>query len=316
MAKIKNKQKNIQLRSVCMRKVCTNFYNNNPYYFSFLDSKLDSGRDSYCSLFVIKKLGNNENFDNTVYLPGIETAINYNLPTVFSKLTYKGIESRSNIFDKRVGNYINVDAFIYKVDFSSIDHSLDIEVNASEVRDEEVARRYSTFVAQAIGRMPKVLIKNDLLQKIFIHGAANNNNITYYAINNQYVVVYSDNFDRNYYGGTYEEMLFHELTHIYIDNFFVYGNSKYNKQWVEAKNADNFYISGYASNNPNTEDISETFLLYFAITYCREHIKQYTPCFIENLDEYAIKKIPNRIKLFDDLISNENLDMTPFKKQR
>jgi len=72
---------------------------------------------------------------------------------------------------------------------------------------------------------------------------------------------------------------------------------------IDAQKKDNNYISTYARDNPAREDIAESFLAYFAVTYRKDRISQ-------NTYDTIMRIIPNRIKFFDSL----NLDMSPYNK--
>jgi len=58
--------------------------------------------------------------------------------------------------------------------------------------------------------------------------------------------------------GNMEEMLLHEGTHAALDYL-------YNDQWITERNKDTKFISKYAYDNPNREDISETFAIWLAL---------------------------------------------------
>ena len=71
--------------------------------------------------------------------------------------------------------------------------------------------------------------------------------------------------------------------------------------WIDAQNKDNNFISEYAKEFPNREDIAESYLLYFALKHKREKLSDITIKKIENT-------IPNRIKYFE----NQNFEVYPF----
>lgn len=62
-----------------------------------------------------------------------------------------------------------------------------------------------------------------------------------------------------------EETLIHEASHTSLD-----GRIKNTPEWLAAQEADNKFISQYAMDYPNREDIAETFVAWFATRYRQE----------------------------------------------
>ena len=65
---------------------------------------------------------------------------------------------------------------------------------------------------------------------------------------------------------------------------------------------DKIFISDYARENPEREDIAESYLTYLAIRYRSERISDSLKAIIEN-------SIPNRIKYFD----SQSFEMYPIE---
>ncbi|WP_052158258.1 RICIN domain-containing protein [Lacinutrix jangbogonensis] len=93
--------------------------------------------------------------------------------------------------------------------------------------------------------------------------------------------------------GNMEETLFHESTHAALDNL-------YQTDWKANRDKDATFISKYAAENPNREDISESFILYAALNYRPDRIASETKKIESN--------ISNRIEYYKNL----ELDMFPF----
>ena len=68
--------------------------------------------------------------------------------------------------------------------------------------------------------------------------------------------------------------------------------------WLRKK--DNVFISTYARDNPDREDIAETFLTYFAVKFRAERISK-------ELFDTINETIPNRI----EFLEKQNLNMYP-----
>jgi len=217
-------------------------------------------------------------------------------PTRFKALTYARQETRK-MFDRRTADFITVNAYLFNAEYSD-----DLNLNGSkEVRSNievqvnpefkfKKAKEYAEKYANVIGRLPKALRRD--VQTVWIHngdkpfGGGNNNLLIHVEQGETYIR-----------DGILEEILIHEACHTSLDSY------KINFNWIDAQNKDNNYISTYARDNREREDIAESFLAYFAVTYRKDRITQKTYCTIKRI-------IPNRINFFDSL----NLDMFPYDK--
>ena len=79
---------------------------------------------------------------------------------------------------------------------------------------------------------------------------------------------------------------------------------KLRKLGNENKKTKSFIGMGYAKDNPEREDIAESYLPYLAIRYRPERISK-------SLKEKIEKAIPNRIRYFD----NKNFNMYPMEQK-
>ena len=84
-----------------------------------------------------------------------------------------------------------------------------------------------------------------------------------------------------------EETFIHEAAHTSLDG--IYSNDL---DWKNAQKIDCQFISTYALENPNREDIAESYLSYFAVRYASRRISKKMINIIHNT-------IPERIKYFD-----------------
>ena len=88
--------------------------------------------------------------------------------------------------------------------------------------------------------------------------------------------------------GFLEEVLFHEGAHVSID-----GLVQNTVGWREAQQADGAFISDYARNNPDREDVAESILPYFAVRFRPERLRP-------GRQRQAIDEaIPARLEYFD-----------------
>ena len=247
--------------------------------------------------------GSIQSIQSPPYNPGTATSPDFknvigddDPPTCFKALTYAGQGTRK-MFDRRTG-FITVNAYLFNAEYSD-----DLNLNGSKVKvrsNIEVqvnpefefikAKEHAEQYANVIGRLPKALRR--YVQTVWIHdgkqpfGGGNNNLLIHVKQGETYIM-----------NGILEEILIHEACHTSLDYYAYYDN------WIDAQKKDNNYISTYARDNPAREDIAESFLAYFAVTYRKDRISQ-------NTYDTIMRIIPNRIKFFDSL----NLDMSPYVK--
>ena len=272
---LKNKQKNMKTRSYRMRALNSS---EGPYFASL-----------WSSLII----------QSPPYLYG--TAISQDFKdvikntdsTTFKTLTDAGQEIRYNIFDRRINSFINLNVYLFNAEYS--DSGLKIEIQVNPEFSQDTARKHAEKYAIVIGRLPKALRRD--VQTVWIHdgdkpfGGGNNNLLIHVRQGENYITA-----------GILEEILIHEACHTSLDGLYANDPS-----WIDAQKKDNRYISTYAQEFPQREDIAESFLAYFAVTYRKDRILSF---FSSNTYDKIIKTIPNRIKFFDSL----NLDMLPYVK--
>ena len=99
-----------------------------------------------------------------------------------------------------------------------------------------------------------------------------------------------------------EKTLVHEASHTSLDSY----HSK-DPDWLSAQLKDCKFISTYAKDNPEREDIAESYLPYLAVRYRPERISK-------SLKEKIEKAIPNRIRYFDN--KNFNIYLMEQKDER
>ena len=103
--------------------------------------------------------------------------------------------------------------------------------------------------------MPNFLRRD--VQTVWIHdglygfGGGNNN-----------LLIHTEQGDSYISSGILDETFIHEAVHTSLDSY-VYDTD----EWDAAVTEDGIYISDYARDNPDREDIAETFLVWFATRY-------------------------------------------------
>ena len=154
------------------------------------------------------------------------------------------------------------------------------------------AEEQALYYAQAVGRLP-VGLRTEL-RTLWIHegtvqhglGGGNNN-----------ILVHKGRAESLARRGTLEEALLHEAAHTSLDPFY-----RDDPDWLRAQDADGEFISTYARDYPDGEDIAESIVPWIAVRYRRERIRA-------NVTDTIDQTIPNRMAFFDSL----ELDMRPLE---
>ena len=207
--------------------------------------------------------------------------------TAFVSLEHTGRGSRT-VFDRRPDDWIEIDAFLFDARFDN-GAVVEMQVNpefGDRAAAEEQARRYAT----AIGRLPNSLRAE--VRTVWIHmgrpehllGGGNDN-----------ILIHTGEAENLSRRGTLEEGLLHEAAHTSLDPFY-----QDDPRWLDAQRADGTFISTYARDYPDREDIAESVVAWIALRHRGYRISRRTADTIGGT-------MPNRIAFFDGL----DLDMHP-----
>ena len=202
--------------------------------------------------------------------------------STFIEAPYAGQGVRT-MYDRRVNNWITVTAYLFDATFND-GLTSEIQVNP-EFGSSDSAFIEAEKYGIEIGRLPTAL--RDDVETVWIHrgtqpfGGGNNNILIHIGQAMNYI---ND--------GILEETLVHEAAHTSLD-----ANHAASSGWLTAQTMDGEFISTYAQDNPDREDIAESFLPYLAIRYRSDRIDQST-------FEIITQTIPNRIQYFDDQLFN------------
>jgi len=211
--------------------------------------------------------------------------------TSYEKEQYKGTGYRT-MYDRRVG-WITVTVFIYEVIFKRGVKMQFLVHNEFENSQEAIVpvKKY----AKDVGKMPMAMLEGIsqiwIMKGVYSWGGGVNNDGT------GHILIHTGRGDEYTRDGIVEETLMHEGAHAVLDNM-MYGDA-----WFEAAAKDKNYISDYAQEYPKGEDISETFLLYFAAEYTKKRLSK------EDLTK-IVTSVPHRIEYLNSL----NMDMYPYKR--
>ncbi len=214
-------------------------------------------------------------YNGTVWIdPNIITSSD---PTAFQHITPGGRGERT-MYDRRVNGRITVNAFLFNVQFDD-GLSTEIQVNP-EFGSVSAAMAEADKYGRIIGRLPAVL-RSDAAT-VWIHmgknplGGGNNN-----------ILIHVDRAENSNERGFLEEELVHEGAHTSLDSR--HSNAP---GWLAAQKDDGNYVSNYARDHPQREDIAESFLSYLAVRYRSARISP-------SYEQAILETIPNRIAYFD-----------------
>ena len=213
-------------------------------------------------------------YEGVLYLtPDILTAAD---PTALHEIAYKGLGTRE-MFDRRVDDFRNTRAFLFEAIYLD---GLTIEVQVNQEFGEADATVTARKYAREVGRLPTFL--RDDVKTMWIHrgdfpaGGGNDN-----------ILIHVDYAEDDEESGFFEEMMIHEAIHASIDK-----HHERTRAWRNAQEADGVFISDYARDYPDTEDLAESFPLYVAMKYLPGRL----PKHIENVVRTTI---PNRLAYFE-----------------
>lgn len=210
--------------------------------------------------------------------------------TSLRSVTFAGRGTRT-VFDRRVNQWIPVYAYLFDAQF--VERDVEFRVNP-EFADVDAARAEVDKFAPALGRLPAVFFSN--LGAVAINagvgawgGSSHDGSIV--------IHVHDQTTPDAIRGRFLEEVFLHEAAHISLD-----PAHQDSPEWLAAQEADGVFISDYARDHPDREDIAESILMYFAVRY---HPRRLTP-----EDRWAIlTAIPNRLAYFEE----QGFDMSPYE---
>ena len=209
-------------------------------------------------------------------------------PTSFRSVTFAGRGMR-DFWDRPAEMWTTVNAYLFDVQFTG--RELEFQIHP-EFGSREAARAEVDTYAPLLGRIPAVLLSR--AKEVEISAS---NNVWQGNGSAGIFHIYTGQGREYIRDGFVEEVFLHEGGHISLD--LAHVNSA---GWRAAQEADGVFISDYARDFPEGEDIAESILPYFAVRYRPERLTE--------ADRSAIlAAIPNRLVYFDE----QGFDMSPYR---
>ena len=209
-----------------------------------------------------------------------------NDPTSLQSVTYLGqgmVRMLNEPPDGGPRRDMMVDAHLFDVEYTGLNVQFQVQ---SKLGNREEVRDIVDTLAVWLGRLPAVLLSPRLIA-VQVHatrGARAGNGIIEIS---KFFVVHENRAEL-------ARILLHEAAHVSLDSR--------SHGWIRAQVADGTFISEYARNFPGSEDIAESFPLWFAARYHPDRLSG------EVLDA-ILTTIPNRLAYFDE----QGFDMTPYE---
>jgi hypothetical protein len=166
----------------------------------------------------------------------------------FDQISFKGMEEKET-FDRRVNDFVTNTSLVYTATFLCSPDPVDVVVN-SELAEEEAEEQALRF-ARIMGQMP--IASRAGVREIWIHAGneaagGGNSSVLFHT-------GYADEI-----GTWIEEVFLHEAAHTSLD--YAFGGSVDEAAWSRAVAQDGKFISQYAADFPDREDIAESHVAF------------------------------------------------------
>ena len=214
-------------------------------------------------------------YSGTIFLdPDIVTPADLSF---FQGATYTGRGLRT-VYDRRSSSFVQINAYLFALAYSS-GRTIEAQINP-EFGSEAAARTEAETYGRSVGQLP-IALRRDV-DALWIHRG-----VQPFGGGNRSLLIHTGQSAIYVQSGILEETLIHEAAHTSLD-----ADHAASARWVTAQSADPRFISTYARDNPQSEDVAESFLPYLAVRYRRGRISQ-------DYYDTVSASIPNRIAYFD-----------------
>ena len=203
-------------------------------------------------------------------------------PTDFVGLKQAGRGDRL-VYDRRTAAWITIQAYLFDATFAN-GLSTEFQVNpefGTWAEAEAAARAY----APAIGQIPAALRED--VDAVWIHRGDEA-----FGGGNRSLLVHTDRGNQYRQQGFLAEVFVHEGVHTSLDSTHAAAPG-----WLAAQAADPTFISTYARDHPDREDLAESFSAWLAVRHRSDRIT-------EGMADTITAAIPHRLAYFDSLDLN------------
>ncbi len=184
------------------------------------------------------------------------------------------------------GAWITPLAYVYQLRY---DDSITAEIRLRKADfDLQDANRLATKYGRMMGQLPAFLRTGVDSINILASDALFGGNSFLHSIEIT-IGATSELYEQT---GNLEETLIHEATHAALDHLY-----RVNADWTDARDLDPRFISRYAADNPDREDIAETVVPFLGLRYQNQRIEVSNQ---QNLQSF----IPGRLDFLDSMKLN------------
>jgi hypothetical protein len=228
--------------------------------------------------FVFDMLGQDPLFPNSVTSNDIDFILDTD-PDTYVNFSFLGRSNKEMPGDPNGGGLFDINTFIFETTFTD-GEKLEVWCHSS-FGNETAAQEYVEKLGPRLGKLPA--FQRNMLNHIVIH---NGDGGAFAEIEGQFFILYSENMDERISTNDLEETVFHESVHASYQ--FVYED---NPDWINAQAADPTFVTIYAQENPQLEDMAESALFaYVHLTYPGRLNDQ--------IEDWLKENIPNRLVFF------------------
>ncbi len=171
-------------------------------------------------------------------------------PSTFVCLAYEGRALRQ-MWDKRVDGEADENTFLFTAHFSDVT-PIDIILNP-EFGDEDEARAEAMRYTRGLGQLPLILRAG--IRQFGVHKGKQG-----FHAGSGKIFMYQDQTSLRVSQNKLEESLFHEAVHASLDR-----EHRLAPGWQAAQASDPRFLTAYAQNRPEREDLAESMLFAYAL---------------------------------------------------
>jgi len=170
----------------------------------------------------------------------------------FTNLTYIGLDDKE-MPDRRTNELFDNNTFVFEASFTN-GKIVEIWCHSS-FPSQAAAEGYAMKVTERLGKLPTVM--RDELAYVVVHTGDEG---AFAEAQANFFVVYAENIDTRISNNDFEETVFHESVHASLDA--VHLN---NTGWLAAQEADRAFITEYAQELPEKEDLAKSALFVYTM---------------------------------------------------
>lgn len=199
-------------------------------------------------------------------------------PHAFHCVEFSG-RDRREMPDKRGGDLFADDAFVFTARFKDgTDVGIWVHPDFETLDD---ARAHVEMITEPLGKLPTMMRRK--LSHVVLHKG---DETAFAEDQGHFFILYSENMETRVRNRDIEETVFHESVHATLDAEYLNSAA-----WTGAQEADSAFITNYAEQKPDKEDMAESALFARAVLW---HPGRLPP----EIEQKVTELIPNRLAFF------------------